>query len=162
QLNDASKYLISKLNTQGFCIVPIPAWNERNWGILIADKTSKRTELDRRDLVLLQKVSLHLGLALDKQAQIDSEIKVRNIFEKFVPSAILSQVTENSEPHLGGQTKDIVCMFIDIRGFTKISSALAPQTTLELLNIFYDEVYKVSHKHDGIIDKYLGDGVLIS
>lgn len=162
QLNDASRYLISKLNTKGFCIVPIPAWNANNWGILIADKTLKRTELDRRDLVLLQKVALHLGLALDKQAQIESEVKVRKIFEKFVPSAILSQVSAASEPNLGGQTKHIVCMFIDIRGFTKISSSLAPQTTLELLNTFYDEVYKVSNEHGGIIDKYLGDGVLLS
>jgi class 3 adenylate cyclase len=162
QLNDASRYLIAKLKTQGFCIVPIPAWNDCNWGILIADKSSKRSELDRRDLVLLQKIALHLGLALDKQAQIESEVKIRKIFEKFVPSAILSQVTSVSEPNLGGQTKNIVCMFIDIRGFTKMSSSLAPQTTLELLNTFYDEVYKISHKYSGIIDKYLGDGVLLS
>ncbi len=162
QLNDASKALINKLKTSGFCIVPIPAWNDTNWGILIADKSSKRKELDRRDLVLLQKVALHLGLALDKQANLDSEVKIRKIFEKFVPSSILSQVSAVNEPNLGGQTKNIACMFIDIRGFTQMTSALAPQTTLELLNIFYNEVYKVSNKYSGIIDKYLGDGVLLS
>jgi class 3 adenylate cyclase len=52
-------------------------------------------------------------------------------------------------------------MFLDIIGFTRISETLTPDKTLLLLNIYFDGISEIVYRHNGYIDKFLGDGIMI-
>lgn len=161
-LNDASKRLVEKLKTNGFAMVPIPSADPTNWGMLVADKGETKDIITRRDLVALQRISQSLGLALDKKAKLESEIRTRNIFQKYVPSAIIEKVLGERDAKLGGQKRDAYCLFFDIRNFTSLSSQVPPEIICELLNQIYDLLHRSVSKTNGVIDKFLGDGALVT
>ena len=162
QLNEASQRLVERLGAKGFVMVSIPSSTDRNWGVIVADKAARSEALGRRDVVLLQRVAQYLGLALDKQAKLDQETQLKNLFKKYVPSAILDEAVGSKGPALGGQLKDIACMFLDIRGFTHMTNELPPHATIDLLNRVFTVVQDIVTAHRGVIDKFLGDGVLVT
>lgn len=57
--------------------------------------------------------------------------------------------------------KNIAIMFIDIVGFTSISEQITPERALFLLNIYFDGIWEIIMKHNGYIDKYLWDGIMV-
>jgi adenylate cyclase len=61
---------------------------------------------------------------------------------------------------LRGEHRDVTVLFCDIRGFTPVAETLAPEEVVELLNHFYDLMVEATFKHDGTLDKFLGDGVM--
>ena len=159
-LTDGSRKLVERLKTNGFAIVPIPSHGQ-NWGVICADKGESCEPISRRDLVALQRISQSLGLALDKQSKIASEIRARKIFQKFVPSTVVESTLGETGPTLGGQSKDVVCLFLDIRDFTALSNRLPSEILVDLLNQIFEVVQRNVSACGGIIDKFIGDGVLV-
>lgn len=161
QLNEASQRLIRRLNTKSFIMVPIPS-ETGNWGVMLVDKVTKKQTLTYTDLALLQKVAQHLGIALDKQAKLDRETALRRLFQKYVPPQIANAAAHEAQPALGGQLRQIVSLFLDIRDFTKLAGAHPPHTTVSILNQIWTHVSRTVTEHGGWIDKYLGDGVFVT
>ncbi len=52
-------------------------------------------------------------------------------------------------------------LLADIRGFTSMTRSLDPATTTDLLNRYLRVVSEVIQRHDGIIDKFMGDSVMV-
>ena len=161
QLNKASQSLLLQLKTRGFVMVQIPGENG-SWGVLVADRVESPAVLDRSDLVLLQRVAQQVGIALDKRSRFEQVERIRNVFQKYVPKEVVEQVTGREGPVLGGQTKDVVCMFIDIRSFTSMSANLPPRVTIEILNRFFTLLESELNPSGALIDKFLGDGALVT
>ncbi len=161
QFNEASQKLIQRLGARGFIIVPIPS-ETANWGVLIADKNTPDKDVSRTDLILLQRMAQHLGLSLDKQSKLDNERNTRQLFQKYVPEAILSQVRQGGQNTIGGQLRKIACLFLDIRDFTQLSERFPPQATLDVLNQVFSLVQEQVLETEGWIDKFLGDGALVT
>lgn len=129
---------------------------------MIADKGANSEAINRRDLVAIQRVCQSIGLALDKKAKIDTEIKIRNVFQKFVPSSVVDATLGASEPRLGGDSRHAACMFLDIRNFTSVSSQIPAQILVDLLNQLWDILQRTLNDSGGVIDKFLGDGALVT
>jgi adenylate cyclase len=51
-------------------------------------------------------------------------------------------------------------MFLDIRGFTADARVRPADVTVALLNDFFAEMVTIVDRHNGIINKFLGDGFL--
>jgi two-component system sensor histidine kinase ChiS len=51
-------------------------------------------------------------------------------------------------------------LFLDIRGFTRISEALPPKETFDFLNSYFRTINPVVIRNRGVIDKYIGDAVM--
>ena len=56
--------------------------------------------------------------------------------------------------------KILTLLNIDIRGFSTLSKKIGPQRTVAILNHFFATMGDIVFKHQGIVDKYLGDGFL--
>jgi len=51
-------------------------------------------------------------------------------------------------------------LFTDIRNYTALCETLTPQQSLQMLNQFLTTISEVVETHGGVVDKYLGDGVM--
>ncbi len=59
-----------------------------------------------------------------------------------------------------GEEKHIAILFADIRGFTAFSEALPPYDVIYILNRFFHRMGKVISRHGGVINNYMGDGLM--
>jgi len=64
------------------------------------------------------------------------------------------------EEHQGGAEVELAVMFADLRGSTELAATMSPSEYTRLLNVYYGIAGAAVQAHGGIVDKYLGDGVL--
>ncbi len=62
--------------------------------------------------------------------------------------------------HPQGIERNLAVLFLDTRGFTKISETRLPYDVVFILNRLFAQVGEAIERHDGVIDKYLGDGLM--
>ena len=62
--------------------------------------------------------------------------------------------------HPQGIERTLAVLFLDTRGFTMISEKRLPYDVVFILNRLFAEVGEAIERHDGAIDKYLGDGLM--
>lgn len=80
---------------------------------------------------------------------------------KYVPIGLVRQLYEaRLEPTLGGKTRDVTLMFSDIAGFTTISERMSADELAVALGAYLEAMTQAIHASDGIVDKYIGDGVM--
>jgi adenylate cyclase len=61
-----------------------------------------------------------------------------------------------------GELRDAAILTVDLRGFTRLSTELAPDDVMKLLQDYQGRVCPLIVSHGGSIDKFLGDGILAS
>jgi class 3 adenylate cyclase len=61
----------------------------------------------------------------------------------------------------GGENRVVTVMFVDIRGFTELSTNAEAGEILKLLNDYYEIIVKVIFVHEGTVDKFIGDGIMV-
>ncbi|MEL6544611.1 MAG: adenylate/guanylate cyclase domain-containing protein, partial [Myxococcota bacterium] len=75
---------------------------------------------------------------------------------QYVKDMVAGRVRRHDEQ----QRITAVIMFTDVRGFTKLSEALAPEDVIAVANTVLDEQSAIIGRHGGRVDKFLGDGIL--
>jgi adenylate cyclase len=88
--------------------------------------------------------------------------RVRDVFSRFVPEAVVDQVLArtDSDLRLGGVSLESTVMFTDLRGFTTFSEALPPARVIECLNVYLSEMTDAIQEHGGTLVSYEGDGIM--
>ena len=56
--------------------------------------------------------------------------------------------------------REMIIMFADVRNFTSMSESIPAKETFSILNEYLDYVTSAIHDNGGIIDKFLGDGIM--
>lgn len=83
------------------------------------------------------------------------------LFGHYLAPDVIRQMARSEQlPELGGDTRHVVVAFIDIVGFTKMSEKLADRDVVRVVNSCFDTIGKVITKHQGYIDKYIGDAIM--
>ena len=88
------------------------------------------------------------------------EMKIRNIFQKYVPKSVIDKFFDEPESMLTGENRILAVLFSDIRGFTTISEGLPPDELVESLNKYFETMVDVITGRNGIVDKYIGDAIM--
>ncbi len=88
--------------------------------------------------------------------------KINNAFKMYVAPEVVDEMAGSGtyELKLGGQTKDIAVLFIDIRGFTTMSEGLHPEEVVSILNEYFGLVTDAIFKNKGTLDKFIGDAAM--
>ncbi len=87
--------------------------------------------------------------------------QLRAVFDKYMAAEVVDEIMRNPEAiRLGGEKKELSMLFSDVEGFTSISERLAPETLVELLNMYLSAMTDVILRHRGNVNKYLGDGIM--
>ena len=81
---------------------------------------------------------------------------------RFFPEEVARQIAGSEVEVAVGQgvAREAVILMIDIRGFTPLCSRIAPDDLIALLIEYQSRMVPLIHRHGGVIDKFLGDGVL--
>jgi adenylate cyclase len=58
--------------------------------------------------------------------------------------------------------RDAAVLMLDLRSFTEHAARLGPRATMALLSDFHSRIVPIVQGHGGTIDKYLGDGVMVT
>jgi adenylate cyclase len=82
-----------------------------------------------------------------------------SMFGRFVPPAIVNAMVAGRGA-LTPVEREATVLFADIAGFTAMTQRLGAARTVEILNVYFDEVTRIIGSHDGIVTQFQGDGVL--
>ncbi|MFD3272834.1 CHASE2 domain-containing protein [Paenibacillus dendritiformis] len=105
--------------------------------------------------------SYTLLLAYRSREERRARQQVEELFGRYVSPVVVTELLRSREPiRVGGTRCDITVMFIDIRGFTPLSERLAPEETIQVLNQYLHACADVIFRHQGTLDKFIGDGVM--
>jgi adenylate cyclase len=86
---------------------------------------------------------------------------LRGVLGQYLSPSVVAHVTRDPDSlKLGGDQREMTVMFSDLRGFTSFSEKLDPETLVQLLNEYLTIMSDVIFKHDGTIDKYMGDAIM--
>lgn len=89
------------------------------------------------------------------------EAFVKNAFSKYVPSSVVDELIDQpGKLQLEGEDRELTILFSDVASFTAISEKMAPHDLVKLLNRYLTEMTSLIVDHGGIIDKFIGDGIL--
>ena len=83
------------------------------------------------------------------------------LFGHYLAPQVVQQMSDaDSHPELGGETRDITCMFADLSGFTALSGRLSPGDLLQVTNRFLACIVRAVDDTGGYVDKFIGDAVM--
>ncbi len=88
------------------------------------------------------------------------QIREKTEMQKYVSTSTMAMIAEGHEARLGGIRTRITAMFTDIRGFTSFSEKHSPEEIVEVLNLYLDVQTQIISNHKGVVDKFLGDGIM--
>jgi adenylate cyclase len=85
--------------------------------------------------------------------------KIRDLFGRHVGESVAKAATD-SEAALGGETRDVTVLMIDIIGSTTFATDRAPSEVVDMLNRFFTVIVEEVDRHGGLVNKFMGDAVL--
>ncbi|MCE5334778.1 MAG: adenylate/guanylate cyclase domain-containing protein [Desulfobacteraceae bacterium] len=85
----------------------------------------------------------------------------KRMLESYFPPPVVRKILANPEMINRGQRKELTILFSDIKDFTTHSSTLSPDAIRSFLNEYFESMVDVVFTHQGTVDKYIGDGLMV-
>jgi adenylate cyclase len=87
--------------------------------------------------------------------------RLKTIFARFVPEAVVDQVIDQAEGdlRLGARRLESTVLFCDLRGFTSFAESLGEEI-IDVLNHYLTEMSSAILDHGGTLVAYMGDGIM--
>lgn len=87
--------------------------------------------------------------------------QIKGAFSRYVAPAIVNDMLDNPDKlKVGGEKRDITCLFSDVRDFTSISEMLTATELATALNRYMGEMTDIVFATNGTLDKYIGDAIV--
>ncbi|NJN74524.1 MAG: adenylate/guanylate cyclase domain-containing protein [Limnothrix sp. RL_2_0] len=104
------------------------------------------------------------GMGLQFYEQYEKQ-ELMNLFARHVSPEMAEVIWQRkneilTQGQLEPQELTATVLFSDIRGFTQISEHFPPNELLPWLNEYLHEMTQCIMSHGGIVDKYIGDGIM--
>jgi len=102
-----------------------------------------------------------IRLACQTQVYGDGKITLRRLALDSDDADLMDQQNRGRmAPRSIGEERQIAILFADLRGFTSFSELLPPYDVIYVLNRYYARMGKIIQQNDGIINNYMGDGLM--
>jgi len=147
-------------------------------GVDISDEYIFIQRRNSRNMTILQIIALLVSLVFGvlnmmlyrrKARQIEEAHKklqyfnnnLRRAFSTYLSEDVVEEiVSDPTRLQLGGVKRNMTALFTDVKGFTGIAEALAPEQLVDLLNYYLSTMSDVILEQKGTIDKYEGDAII--
>ncbi len=132
----------------------------------ILNPYSLRYELRAQEIIVFAIVASTLALTvrragrlLLRQAVLERERA--NLARYFSPN-VVEELSHNNEPLKQVRNQTIAVLFVDIVGFTTFAASRSPEEVIRTLRAFHGMMEQEVFRHQGTLDKYLGDGLMVT
>jgi adenylate cyclase len=117
-----------------------------------------------QEIVVFMIVAVTLALAvrrsndlLIRHAAVERE---RGNLARYFSPNVVTELSKHDEPLKQVRTQDVAVLFVDIVGFTAFADVRPPEEVVRTLREFHGLMEQEVFRHDGTLDKYLGDGLM--
>ncbi|HEX8855044.1 MAG TPA: response regulator [Thermoleophilaceae bacterium] len=88
--------------------------------------------------------------------------RVRGLFARFVPEAVVDDVLAHADEdlRLGGKRRMATVLISDLRGFTPFAESRPPEVVIEALNRYLSGMSEVILGRGGTLTCFMGDGIM--
>jgi adenylate cyclase len=87
--------------------------------------------------------------------------RTRGTLDRYISPQLVGYVLNHLEEiNLAGEKRELTIFFSDVRNFTTMTEQSDPVELIALLNDYLTAMTEIIFKHDGIVDKFIGDGIL--
>ncbi|MBX3188394.1 MAG: adenylate/guanylate cyclase domain-containing protein [Labilithrix sp.] len=110
-----------------------------------------------------------LGASLERMAddlassetEIEKRIVVESNLRRYMPEeAAEAAASAEASLDLGGAKKRVTVIFADVVAFTGFAERTSPERSVAFLNELFTILSEIVFRHDGMVDKFLGDCVM--
>jgi adenylate cyclase len=143
--------------------VPLMGSEGRALGVLYVDSVGSEHRFHEDDLDFCVAFAGIAAVAIENGEfiqRIQQQVIARSNFERFFAPQIAQRIAESSEIRLGGDKRPVAVLFSDIRGFTALAESMRPEDTASLLTEYFTEMVDCVFRHDGTLDKFMGDALM--
>lgn len=101
------------------------------------------------------------GIAFQKAYSRKNAQIITGLFGKYVSRGVVDNILKGKiGVSLEGTSMEVTVLFSDLRSFTTLSETLTPRETGLLLNTYFDAMIPAVFKHEGTLDKLIGDAIM--
>ena len=86
---------------------------------------------------------------------------IRETFGRYIPEAVAADIVAGKAP-IEPKIETATILFADIEDFTGLAERLSPAELVEVLNEYFSAVIKPIQRHNGVVNQFQGDGVLVT
>jgi adenylate cyclase len=164
QAGDNSRSMREFQMVTGMC-APIQ-WQDRAFGVICVDSPILTDTFGEDDLEFLIAVGQYAGMALAEQQYLADLRRngklVDRLLANFSPKVrtVLVEQAHLGKLRPGGAKSEVTVLFCDICGFTKHAAQADAHDVVDMLNQYFQPLVEVIFRHDGTVDKFVGDAVL--
>ncbi len=132
-------------------------------GVLYVDNLAQANRFTEEDLEFLTAFGNQAAIALENSLlsqRLAEEAVLRNAYLRFFPPAVIKKLQSERRAQLGIVETEVTILFSDISGFTSLSSTLHPRQVVDLLNEYFPAMVDIVFRHEGTLEKYIGDALM--
>ncbi len=96
---------------------------------------------------------------LDSFRTLQERNNIANIFGQHVSPAVVEKLL-HQPTEMNTESRHVCVMFLDIRDFTRFSETHQPEEVVNFLNTLFEPMIEIVNQHNGVINKFLGDGFM--
>ncbi len=89
------------------------------------------------------------------------ELRRLERLKRFFSPQIAEVVADDQAGLLQPHRRDVTVVFVDLRGFTSFTQLSEPEDLMEVLAEYHAEMGKLIIEHDGTLERFTGDGIMI-
>ncbi len=95
------------------------------------------------------------------ESVVEERRQIKDMFSRYLSRDVMQNIMESPDlVRLGGDKKIATIFFADIRGYTSFSEGKEPEYIIEVLNEYFSQAVEIVIKHNGYIDKFIGDCIM--
>jgi class 3 adenylate cyclase len=139
-------------------LVPLRLPEGRTLGLISLDAPRDGQRPRLQQIYLIEQFAEHTAIAVHNT---QSHLEQQRRLSAYVSAPVAAQLAARGAPPPQPIESQVTVLFSDLRDFTPLSERLTPaQLVNQVLNPYFHYMSEVIHQYGGVVDKFLGDGIM--